>query len=102
MERAMRLCMHAEPTAGQTPSSRSSGARNLTAGMLAHAASQAEAERQKLAKAPNSAGGMPQTLQNLLHFSQFAPQAEAERQKLAKVPGMLNPYENNDDMNNSD
>ena len=30
------------------------------------------------------------------------PQAEAERQKLAKVPGMLNPYENNEDMNNSD
>ena len=29
-------------------------------------------------------------------------QAEAERQKLAKVPGMLNPYENNEDMNNSD
>jgi len=43
----------------------------------------------------------PTTHSNLL-TSSHCPQAEAERQKLAKVPGMLNPYENNEDMNNSD
>jgi exportin-1 len=37
-----------------------------------------------------------------LFTEEVAAQAEAERQKLAKVPGMLNPYENNEDMNNSD